>query len=243
MLDLFNLTKDPRNMKYVSWNIFILYSDLTMLWELCDTFPQVKHCKEASWIVFCLKVSLFKQDQFCGVISTLVGEKMSLLYSWNETMHFVSHFFIDGWTYPQACTLIARFIGLTWGPSGADRTQVGPMLAPWTLLSGKALFFVVSQHSEYMLLCLEFIMLFMMVDFMQQFRNWFSLLRVYFNIYLISVLSDKCARHWPCFTFAGASNCPCKHSENALALYEPSFLHARPWIPGDEKSIFTVVIH
>ena len=24
----------------------------------------------------------------------------------------------------------------TWGPSGADRTQVGPMLAPWILLSG-----------------------------------------------------------------------------------------------------------
>ena len=33
-------------------------------------------------------------------------------------------------------TLIARFVGPTWGPSGADRTQVGPMLAPWTLLSG-----------------------------------------------------------------------------------------------------------
>ena len=31
-------------------------------------------------------------------------------------------------------TLIARFMGPTWGPSGADRTQVGPMLAPWTLL-------------------------------------------------------------------------------------------------------------
>ena len=28
------------------------------------------------------------------------------------------------------------FMGPTWGPSGADRTQVGPMLAPWTLLSG-----------------------------------------------------------------------------------------------------------
>ena len=27
-------------------------------------------------------------------------------------------------------TLIARFLGPTWGPSGADRTQVGPMLAP-----------------------------------------------------------------------------------------------------------------
>ena len=32
--------------------------------------------------------------------------------------------------------LIAEFMGPTWGPSGADRTQVGPMLAPWTLLSG-----------------------------------------------------------------------------------------------------------
>ena len=27
-------------------------------------------------------------------------------------------------------------MGTTWGPSGADRTQVAPMLAPWTLLSG-----------------------------------------------------------------------------------------------------------
>ena len=33
-------------------------------------------------------------------------------------------------------SLIARFMGPSWGPSGADRTQVGPMLAPWTLLSG-----------------------------------------------------------------------------------------------------------
>ena len=33
-------------------------------------------------------------------------------------------------------SLIARFMGPTWGPSGADRTQVGPMLASWTLLSG-----------------------------------------------------------------------------------------------------------
>ena len=33
-------------------------------------------------------------------------------------------------------TVIARFMGQTWGPSGADRSQVGPILAPWTLLSG-----------------------------------------------------------------------------------------------------------
>ena len=38
--------------------------------------------------------------------------------------------------YPTVSPLIARFMGPTWGPSGAVRTQVGPMLAPWTLLSG-----------------------------------------------------------------------------------------------------------
>ena len=32
-------------------------------------------------------------------------------------------------------TLIAGFMGPTLGPSGADRTQVGPMLTPWILLS------------------------------------------------------------------------------------------------------------
>ena len=30
-------------------------------------------------------------------------------------------------------------MGPTWGPSGADRTQVGTMLAQWTLLSGDML--------------------------------------------------------------------------------------------------------
>ena len=41
-------------------------------------------------------------------------------------------------------TTVARFMGPTWGPSGANRTQVGPMVAPWTLLSGKS--FGVMNH-------------------------------------------------------------------------------------------------
>ena len=31
---------------------------------------------------------------------------------------------------------ISRFIGPTWGPPGSCWPQMGPMLAPWTLLSG-----------------------------------------------------------------------------------------------------------
>ena len=31
---------------------------------------------------------------------------------------------------------IAKFMGTTWGPPGSCRPQMGPMLAPWSLLSG-----------------------------------------------------------------------------------------------------------
>ena len=34
---------------------------------------------------------------------------------------------------------ITRIIGPTWGPPGSCRPQMGPMLAPWTLLSGLSL--------------------------------------------------------------------------------------------------------
>ena len=37
-------------------------------------------------------------------------------------------------------THVAKFMGPAWGPPGSCRPQMGPMLAPWTLLSGYALF-------------------------------------------------------------------------------------------------------
>ena len=48
---------------------------------------------------------------------------------------FVSHTFGDNKCQWINVLLIARFMGPTWGPSGTDMTQVGLMLAPWTLLS------------------------------------------------------------------------------------------------------------
>ena len=39
---------------------------------------------------------------------------------------------------------IAKFMGPTWGPPGSCRPQMGPMLAPWTLLSG-----VVSRYCHH----------------------------------------------------------------------------------------------
>ena len=47
--------------------------------------------------------------------------------------YFGEHWLCYNSTAPS---LIARFMGPTWGPHGADRNQVGPMWAKWTLQSG-----------------------------------------------------------------------------------------------------------
>ena len=44
----------------------------------------------------------------------------------------------------RGATQIAKFMGPTWGPSGSCWPQVGPTLAPWTLLSVYALSTAVS---------------------------------------------------------------------------------------------------
>ena len=53
-----------------------------------------------------------------------------------------------GWQ--ASSSQIAKFMGPTWGQPGSCRSQMGPMLAPWTLLSGmcfqKAIFLAL-HHS------------------------------------------------------------------------------------------------
>ena len=55
----------------------------------------------------------------------------SIITHWNDTRLLKHH----SWKTTQ----IAKSMGPTWGPPGSCRPQMGPMLAPWTLLSGKAL--------------------------------------------------------------------------------------------------------
>ena len=82
----------------------------------------------------------------------ILGDGNSHIFSWDRPKRMfeapirsVHVCFIDvSWLYAQQQdglntlkSLIARFMGLTWGPPGADRTQVGPMLAPWSLRNGR----------------------------------------------------------------------------------------------------------
>ena len=63
------------------------------------------------------------------------------------------------WRSAWIAPLMARFMGPTWGPSGADRTQVGPMLAPWILLSGTVPFALLWWVSENTTTCWKLIMI------------------------------------------------------------------------------------
>ena len=62
---------------------------------------------------------------------TLIGARMNDYHNMVVTVASIRVF--------HAAALTERFMGPTWGPYGADRTQVGPMLALWTLLSGRLL--------------------------------------------------------------------------------------------------------
>ena len=49
---------------------------------------------------------------------------------------------------------IAKFMGPTWGPPGSCRPQIGPMLAPWTLLSGMLMLdIVLRKDNSYDVIC------------------------------------------------------------------------------------------
>ena len=84
-------------------------------------------------------------------VATRAKPPLSLISRWNKEHDVdvwqppnISRSHLYRGTFPWTPTTaiyraytVARFMGSTWGPSGADRTQVGPMLAPWALLSGR----------------------------------------------------------------------------------------------------------
>ena len=77
------------------------------------------------------------QDCFENYIISALIWRYSMARITRPTTGIHKYFYVKSFYSLQTLlTLIARFMGPTWGPPGADRTQVVPMLAPWTLLSG-----------------------------------------------------------------------------------------------------------
>ena len=81
------------------------------------------------------------EQRSAKLVGNFVWRHHWLLVKLGKNADLCDDFCTCWWLYTDvkivgALTLIARFIGPTWGPSGASRTQMGPILAPWTLLSG-----------------------------------------------------------------------------------------------------------
>ena len=87
---------------------------------------------------------IFRSVLFClAVNQTVVSEELAIRHNGGSkagddpqsiVLNTLMHHHL--WTDGDKSSQIARFVRPTWGPPGADRTQMGPMLAPWTLLSG-----------------------------------------------------------------------------------------------------------
>ena len=79
------------------------------------------------YIYICIYITL-KPTPMCVCFYVYIHIICGMVKKWWKYA-LVHVFFCD-------MSLIARFMGPTWGPSGAGRTQVGPILAPLTLSSG-----------------------------------------------------------------------------------------------------------
>ena len=78
-----------------------------------------------------------------------------LRYTWNDSLSVLtpeSHLKTN--THHKT-TQIARFVGPTWGPPGSCRPQMGPMLAPWTLLLGELQWPKIMETAKTLALTLE----------------------------------------------------------------------------------------
>ena len=109
-----------------------------------DGRPTIKQSPQAiKWfsivlVVITLTTHLNKSNNYfklihCGIINTIYPIKMSRMrYIYDNGWHFTLIPCID-----RISTQIAKFMGPTWGPPGSYWPQMGPILVPWTLLSGE----------------------------------------------------------------------------------------------------------
>ena len=95
------------------------------LYEICgDMFKQNSASLEVP----------YSEDCMWTMAAYVTGINVLPLNTQNNMRHDNAYFM--GCIVCAVLTQIASFMGPTWGPSGACRTQVGPMLTTWTLLSG-----------------------------------------------------------------------------------------------------------
>ena len=92
-------------------------------WENC--LEGVAIC--FSWLA-CV-IALPRKPLMAAIVCWVRACSDASIWVWHVALY--SHSWLLNWKYHPG-----GFMGPTWGPCGANRTQVGPMFPPCTLLSG-----------------------------------------------------------------------------------------------------------
>ena len=119
------LAKAPKS----SWTVLRKAIDVMLLTN--RWFRRCKHLKLVNRRMGSRKASFW-------MTAARIFSGMWELFGIQNTLMFMTHFSLSD-NGNNANFLDSKVHGANMGPSGADRTQVGPMLAPWTSLSGFAL--------------------------------------------------------------------------------------------------------
>ena len=110
---------------------------------------------------------------------------------------------------------IAKFMGPTWGPPGSCRPQMGPTLAPWTLISGvsQQLGWSGTCHMDVILVGRQY---FNHSDETEKIRNWGNLLsdphprttsKVLTSRFITDLLTSRCCVKYQCYFLLRVDYC------------------------------------
>ena len=120
-----------------SWNIILLF--MHSRWKILSTGANYSQCMNVQRYTcdLVMLISIFYSDSVGGIKLIIQDTNGHIALNWmqNNCKQTVQKVFF--WCkYFWGTIQIARFMGSTWGQPGSCRPQMGPMLAPWTLLSG-----------------------------------------------------------------------------------------------------------
>ena len=86
--------------------------------------------------MFCLNICFHSHQVSFLFLGVYVNSNIRYLLQVSSYIVYLWITYINFTATNAILSQIARFMEPTWGPSGADRTRMGPMLAPWTFLTG-----------------------------------------------------------------------------------------------------------
>ena len=131
----FNLTW---GCSYILWGLFQYNHAISLAQWRCSILTAWSLDNQGLWqpVINFEKLMMMMNDHLQSWTMTIKWSHLYLdiLLIGQTLLHLNSMLYnkVVGRVYTQ----IAKFMGPTWGPPGSCRPQIGPMSAPWTLLSG-----------------------------------------------------------------------------------------------------------